>query len=716
MAYSAEQKYHAFLEMAAAIVSKLDSDSVFHCAVQSLRQLIDFDYVAVLIPDHEKDVFRIQMMEIDTPNPALTRFLEVPHPGSLAGWVYDHRETLLVPDFEKGTLPGLSAERLIQGGLRSGCALPLVVRDRVVGILSIASKQVNAYSREDQVFFEEVARVVAVAYDHAASVEKLKLLSQKLEHDNLALQEKIRLEQQHQVILELNNAIATNLDREGLFRSFFRSLDRYVPFDAAAVALVDEGKGIVRLFVVLSPDQPRHIQLGGIYHPPTPVDNFNVFEPELEFPLDEDTLGKHIMQHKESVVVSDLRTGPRFKWITDNLLQEGFLTFIAVPLVVQDHVLGRFNLASREAHHFDDADRGFLKQVANQVAIALRNVMAYEEITRLKNQLQEEKIYLQEEIKTEKNFDEIVGESRQLKKVLKGVERVARTGSTVLITGETGTGKELIARAIHHLSPRRERAFVKVNCAAIPPGLMESELFGHEKGAFTGAIARKSGRFELADGGSIFLDEIGELPKDVQSKLLRVLQEQEFDRVGGTKTLKVNVRVIAASNRDLPAMAREGEFRPDLFYRLNIFPIHVPSLRERREDIVPLVHYFVHKHALKMNKEIRSISTRTMAALEQYDWPGNIRELENVIERGVILCDGNSLELENVAASLSMKEAEPVRAVTLEDVERQHILSVLEETRGVIGGPHGAAARLGMNRTTLNSRIQKLGIRRPARI
>ncbi|MBZ5538127.1 MAG: sigma 54-interacting transcriptional regulator [Acidobacteriia bacterium] len=709
---SVEQKYQAFLEMATATVSKLDPDGVFHAAVKLLRRLVDLNYAAVLIRDPEGDGFQIQMLEIDAPNPVLTKYVKVPRKGSIAGWVYEHRESLLIPDFGNSEQFMLSTSKLMQGGLRSGCAVPLMVRGRVAGILSIASRQVNAYTTEEQTFFEEVSRIVALAYDNATTYEQLKRVSRKLEQDNFALQEKVRLEQQYQLILELNNAIASHLNREELFRSLFRALHRYVTFDAASVVLVEEVKRVVRLFVVLSADEPRHIQLGGVHHPPTAADDFNVFEPQLEFPLEEDTLGQYLIQHKDIVLISDLRTGPRFKWFTDIYLKEGFLSVLIVPLIVQERLLGGFNFASREAHHFDNTDRGFLRQVADQVAIALRNVLAYEEITRLKNQLKEENVYLQEEIKTEQNFEEIVGQSRQLRKILRGAERVAKTDSTVLITGETGTGKELIARAIHDLSPRKERAFVKVNCAAIPMGLIESELFGHEKGAFTGAITRKNGRFELADGGSIFLDEIGEVPKDVQSKLLRVLQEHEFERVGGNKTIKVDVRIVAATNRDLMAMVQGGEFRQDLYYRLNIFPLHLPPLRDRRDDIVPLVHYFVHRHSLRFNKDITKISAKAIEALEQYPWPGNIRELENVIERGVILCEGDTLELKHVATALSSPEGIQAKAKTLEDLEREHILRTLEETGGVIGGPRGAAARLGINRTTLNSRMQKLGIRR----
>ena len=715
MVNSWDQKYGAFLEMATAIASKLDPDGVFHSTVSSLRRVVEFDYAAVLIPNPEKGTFLIQLLEINEPNPVLMQYMEVPHQGSLVGWVSDHRKALLIPDFERETRFELSLSRLLAGGLRSGCAVPLIVRDRVVGVLSVASQRVNAFSQEEQAFFEEVAQIVAVAYDNATNYEKLKRLTRRLEEDNFALQEKVRLEEQHQLVLEINNAITSNLNREDLFRSLYRSLHRYISFDAASTVLLDEVQRLVRVFMVVSSVEPRHLKLGGVHHPPTEGDDFNVFEPDLVLPFAEDSLGHEMLKTRDIIVVGDLRTGRQFQPVTEMFLKEGFLSFISVPLISSDRVLGGTTLTSREAHHFDNADGKFLKQVAKQVAIALQNVLAYEEIIQLKNQLKEENVYLQEEIRTEQNFDEVVGQSRQLKKVLKAVERVARTSSTVLITGETGTGKELIARAIHNLSRRKEHAFVKVNCAAIPVGLIESELFGHEKGAFTGALTRQSGRFELADGGSVFLDEVGEMPREVQVKLLRILQEQEFERVGGTRTIKVDVRVIAATNRDLEAMVRDGEFRQDLYYRLNIFPLHLPPLRERRDDILPLVHFFVHKHSLRLNKAIKSIATRTLDALQQYDWPGNIRELENVIERGVILCEGETLELRYVAAALSTREGDLSRARTMEEMEREHILRTLEETHGLIGGPHGAAARLGMNRTTLNSRMHKLGIRRVGR-
>lgn len=330
-----------------------------------------------------------------------------------------------------------------------------------------------------------------------------------------------------------------------------------------------------------------------------------------------------------------------------------------------------------------------------------------------KARLEAANVYLQEEIKTEHNFDEIIGTSNPIKKVFQSIEKVAATDATVLITGETGTGKELIARAIHHLSHRKEGVLIKVNCAAIPAGLIESELFGHEKGAFTGALARKIGRFELADRATIFLDEVGEIPLELQTKLLRVLQEGEFERLGSPKTLAVNVRVIAATNRDLDREVREGRFRSDLFYRLKVFPIHVPALRDRTQDIPLLVSYFVKKFATAMGKKVESVPVKAMEMLKPYPWPGNIRELEHVIERAVILSQGPELELGDWMPK-DQAMTGPGSAATLEEVERAHIIAVLTHTNWRVSGEKGAAKILGLNPTTLEARMKKLGISRPA--
>jgi formate hydrogenlyase transcriptional activator len=374
--------------------------------------------------------------------------------------------------------------------------------------------------------------------------------------------------------------------------------------------------------------------------------------------------------------------------------------------------LGALNVGRRTEDSFAQDDIDLLGQVAQQVAIAVDNALAYRQIGELKDKLAEEKLYLEAEIRTEYIFEEIIGESAALKEVLKQLEVVAPTDSTVLIQGETGTGKELIARALHKLSGRRERTFVKLNCAAIPTGLLESELFGHEKGAFTGAIAQRIGRFELADGGTLFLDEVGDVPLELQAKLLRVLQEQEFERLGSTRTIRVNVRLVAATNRDLNQMVAEKQFRSDLYYRLNVFPITVPPLRERTADIPVLVRYFAQQYARRMNKRIETIPSEAMHILSGYAWPGNVRELENFIERAVILSHGAQLQVP-VAELAKAKGMIPSGIATLETAEREHIERALREANWIIGGPAGAATRLGMKRTTLQSKLQKLGISRP---
>ena len=382
-----------------------------------------------------------------------------------------------------------------------------------------------------------------------------------------------------------------------------------------------------------------------------------------------------------------------------------------LPLSSHGRVLGTLVVASDREDAFTEKDLRVMILVANQVAVAVDNALSFQRAAETQKKLAVEKLYLEEELSTEYNFEEIIGESPDLKRVLKQVETVAPTDATVLILGETGTGKELIARAIHHLSTRNDRTFVRLNCAAIPTGLLESELFGHERGAFTGAIAQKIGRLELAHQGTLFLDEVGDIPLEVQPKLLRALQEGEFERLGSTQTIPVDVRLIAATNRDLTQMMEKGQFRSDLYYRVRVFPITVPPLRKRPGDIPILVHYFTQKHAQRMRKQIEIIPPETMEVLARWHWPGNVRELENFIERGVILSQGPVLRLP--LAELSQEAETPYApSVTLEAQEREHILRVLRETKGVIGGPQGAAARLGLKRTTLNSKMEKLGISR----
>jgi formate hydrogenlyase transcriptional activator len=403
------------------------------------------------------------------------------------------------------------------------------------------------------------------------------------------------------------------------------------------------------------------------------------------------------------------------------LMDDGFRTVCSFPLISPSGALGTLNLASKEENAFIAAETELMKRVAPQIATAIANSRAYEEVASLKDKLAKEKVYLEQEIREALDFENIVGESPLLMRVLDHVKTVATSDASVFILGETGTGKELIARALHRLSKRANANFVKLNCAAIPTGLLESELFGHEKGAFTGAVSQKIGRLELADKGTLFLDEVGEIPLELQPKLLRVLQDQEFERLGGTRTIRVNARILSATNRDMSKAVANHEFRADLYYRLHVFPIRLPTLRQRPEDIPILVHYFVQKFAARMGKRIENIPIEAMQALQQWHWPGNIRELENFIERSVILTEGPNLrvpigELNEVLE----QETEEVRSgsaaissqTTLEELERQYIVQVLRQSRGIVAGSHGAAARLGMKRTTLQSKMQRLEIRR----
>jgi formate hydrogenlyase transcriptional activator len=398
----------------------------------------------------------------------------------------------------------------------------------------------------------------------------------------------------------------------------------------------------------------------------------------------------------------------------------GFKSYLSMPITADGETVGAVNINSLQKHAFDDEELRLLELVSEHLETAINNArqaealrQALAEVERLKDRLQAENVYLREEITTVHHCGEIIGRSRALQEVLRRVEQVAPTDATVLIQGETGTGKELIARAIHQRSRYRERPLVKVNCAALPAGLIESELFGHEKGAFTGAFARKIGRFELADGGSIFLDEIGELPLELQTKLLRVLQEGEFERVGSVHTLKVHVRVIAATNRDLAAAVKSGTFRADLFYRLNVFPLILPSLRERKDDIQLLVQCLLERLAKKLGKPLQALSNESLARVMRYPWPGNVRELQNVIERAAILARSSVVEIDEALDQRLTESGQPAPIMTLQEVERAHILRILEEAFWVIDGPRGAARLLGLHPNTLRSRLQKLGIKNP---
>src|SRR6266850_4851830 len=428
----------------------------------------------------------------------------------------------------------------------------------------------------------------------------------------------------------------------------------------------------------------------------------------------EDTLAGHVLQTGKLWAGTLEEARSLFLESHRALLFAGFKTGCMLPIPGRSRVLGTIGLFRYEDKAYSKDELDFLVRVSRQLGVAVEGSLMYQENRELKERRAQEQVYVEDEIRSETDFKEIVGTSAALRRVLKEVEVVAPTDSTVLICGETGTGKELIARAIHNLSPRQQNAFVELNCAAIPAGLSESELFGHERGAFTGAVTQRIGRFELANRGTIFLDEVGEIPLELQTKLLRVLQEREFERLGSTRTIRTDARLIAATNRDLSQMVQEQKFRSDLFYRLNVFPIRIPALRERSEDIPLLVRHFVRHFALRMNRVIDTIPSETLSALTRYPWPGNIRELQNLIERAVILSCGPVLQVSvEDLPSRAMPDSDGAMPQSLQEAERAHILAALKKTKWVIAGPNGAAARLGMNRSTVQFRMKKLGIVRP---
>ena len=501
--------------------------------------------------------------------------------------------------------------------------------------------------------------------------------------------------EQYRALLAVSEAIVAHRDLPALLHELAGRLRRVVRFDSLALMLHDAAHGTMRLHVLEFPE-------------PSPL------PPGFSLSVEDDP-GGLVWLTQQPLITSQLSDLERWPRLLESIGSTGVQSLCWLPLTTAGGKLGTLVFASKQQSAYDVTGIVFLKLVASQVAVAVENALAFQEIQSLKDQLAQEKAYLEEEARTDSHFGDIVGDSPSLRRVLRQIETVAPTDSTVLIRGETGVGKELIARALHELSPRRDRTLIKLNCSAIPTGLLESELFGHEKGAFTGAIGLKIGRFELAHRGTLFLDEVGDIPPELQPKLLRVLQEQEFERLGGTKTIKVDVRLVAATHRNLIQMVADGCFREDLYYRLNVFPVVIPPLRERRDDIPRLVRHFTHRFALRMGRTIQTIPSAAMDVLANYAWPGNVRELQNIIERAVILSPGPSL---HVPVGDLQAFAEPTppatrAAVTLADAERTHILDALNETGWVVAGPKGAAVRLGMKRSTLLKKMARLGISRP---
>ncbi|HET9793906.1 MAG TPA: sigma 54-interacting transcriptional regulator [Thermoanaerobaculia bacterium] len=517
-------------------------------------------------------------------------------------------------------------------------------------------------------------------------------------------------EEKYRLLLQVSEAANAQRDLAAVLEAVARALKPFVPVDAIA-AITIEGD-VARTHAI-------HIE-GVERRPGEPVEEtmaraLDIPRDRLDavhsgFPL-RGTGTEYVGRTRKAYVSQDLEEDRLFAE-DERLLSYGVHSYVRTPLFVRDRQIGSIAFARIAQKRFTPDEAELLEEVSRPIATAVSNSLAFAEIARLRDRLEEENLVLKEEIDQESMFEEIVGTSTALRNVLSRVEKVARTESTVLLCGETGTGKELVARAIHRLSPRSSRALIKVNLAALPEGLIASELFGHEKGAFTGALQRRIGRFELAAGGTLFLDEVSELPSEMQVALLRILQEGEFERVGGSRTLHTDARVIAATNRDLRAAVREGAFREDLYYRLNVFPIEIPPLRERRTDVPILVEYFVARHAARLGKRIRRVEKKTMDLFLAYPWPGNVRELQNVIERAAILTEGDTLRVEESA--LARETGAPVTGgslpTSLQGEEKKIIEAVLAQTRGRVAGPSGAAVRLRIPSTTLESKIRKLKI------
>lgn len=675
------ERYRALFRVSRTLMSHRNREDLPQTLSSELHQVLNFYYLCIGLYDPQLHKVTLHVFDetgAPIPTPRLTT------EETLTWSVYQEQQPLVIASVDQETRFPASIAVLKQYGIRSLCVLPLTTAHRRIGVLSVGSKEPDAFSNDEICFLSLVANQVALAIDDAFHIEASQRTQEELQRERDRLQ----------LLLDITNGVVSNLDLREVLRAISGAIRRVMDCDGAGVVLPDCSGGRLRIYALDFPESNGLIEEGKVV------------------PSDESAVGTAFQTGK--AVVMDAAELAR---VAPEKCALGIKCLCFVPLVSRNRSVGVLTLARTGKATFSEVEIIFLSQVASQMAIAVENACAYRQISDLKDQLAQEKVYLEDEIRSELNFEEIVGESSALRKVLGQLETVAPTDSTVLIYGETGTGKELIARAIHNLSARQSRAFVKLNCAAIPTGLLESELFGHEKGAYTGAVAQRIGRFELANHGTMFLDEIGEIPLELQPKLLRVLQEREFERLGSARTLQTDARLIAATNRDLAAMVGEQKFRSDLFYRLNVFPLRVPPLRERPEDIPLLVRHFVQQFARRMNRMINSIPSETMNALARYHWPGNIRELQNVIERAVILSTGPVLKvaLTDLEQPATNNQAIPRAPFTLEEAERKHILAVLGETNWVVGGKNGAATRLGLNRSTLQFRMRKLGLTRPER-
>jgi formate hydrogenlyase transcriptional activator len=698
------RQFEALLEVSEAIAQQRDLKALFHELAVRLHAVLQFDFLALLLHNPATNTMRLHILETHEPQEAESSG-EFPVGDTPSGWVWQNQQPFVTLDTSKEARYPEFMQRLQAEGVHTFATVPLTTAQHRLGAIGFGRYVPQGMGVTEVEFMKRVAAQVAVAVDNALNFEAAQAYQKQLARERDRLQ----------VLLEINNLLVSTRDVTALFKGIVSSLKPVIHHDYTSLALLDQTSGLLKIHALDLPVQTS--------------------ETKTEFTISrEGSPAGQAISRGEVLIARGAEIDRFHPDVIRYLREQGVQVVCCVPLTTHGRAFGTINFASRNPQNFSTPDVDLLRQVASQVAIALENALAFKEIDALKDKLAVEKLYLEEEIRTEFSFDEIVGESPVLRRALAQVELAAPAGTTVLILGETGTGKEIIARAIHNLSPRRERTFVKVNCAAIPAGLLESELFGHERGAFTGALAQKIGRFEFADRGTLFLDEVGDLPLELQPKLLRVLQEQEFERLGGNRTIRVDVRVVAATNSDLTQLVAEKKFRSDLYYRLNVFPIQIPPLRERPEDVPLLVRYFVQKFSRRQNKTVEYVPTPVMEAMVNYSWPGNVRELENLIERAVLLSPGKELrvplaefkegaltstfaagpiDLPRAIETPSSPATPPAFPSTLDDAQRQHIVRVLKQTQWRISGPRGAAAVLGMKRTTLQARMRKLGIRRP---
>ena len=677
-----KSRYRALLDASSALADQPTVKAVLHSLRDVLSSTCKIHGATLWVVSGDGKTLQVLAFDREADAPAIKAGTTVSCIGSAAR-VLEQQEPVFIPDIaeEMFKFPELAPFAPDSVG-RSTYALPVSSSHQHYGVLYVTKDRQQEFAPEDVELLRSLAAHVAVALECALARESAESYHRQVvkERDRLRL------------LLEINNHIVSKLDINELFRLASASVRRYFHNEFAGFWLIDRKTDQLECVVMDFPSGKGLL---------TAVTRSGITTADHE---------------KLRTRVPDLLSAEEIEKlpapIVEKLKAESITSMAIAPMATASGPLGVITMGSRQPNNFRQEDLDLLAQISTQIALAVENAIAYGRVAEHRDRLEEERLYLESEIGSEYNFGDIVGKSAALRKVLDNIAVVAPTGSTVLLHGETGTGKELFARAIHNRSPRRERTFVRLNCAAIPSGLVESELFGHEKGAFTGALMQKRGRFELADRGTLFLDEIGDISLELQPKLLRALQEREFERLGSAKTIQVDVRLIAATHRDLQSMIRNNQFREDLFYRLNVFPVEIPPLRERREDIPLLVHYFALRASRQMQKRIRSVPKQTMDALVNADWPGNIRELENFIERCVILTPGDELNVPRAELKKSASRPVAESASTFEHAERQVIIDALKIASGRVSGSGGAAERLGLKRTTLQNKMRKLNISR----